>query len=310
MKLFITGISGLLGLNLALQFRDRFEVSGSYNQHPVHLASVEALQLDLDRPGELQEALNAVQPDVIIHTAALANVDQCQNNPELAHRMNVEYSETVGSIARSLGAYLVSISTDHLFPGNSACLTEDAEPAPINTYGRTKLLGEQAVLAACPDGLVIRTNFFGWGTPARASFSDWILGALERGEALNMFQDVYFSPILINILGEHLAKLIELRASGILNVGGSERISKHEFALKLCQVFGYETERINATCVSDSNLTAQRPKDMSLSVSKVETLLKTGMPTVVQSLERLKEMGEEGWTGELNKAMESAKTYP
>lgn len=308
-KLFITGISGLLGLNLALQFKDVFDVTGSYHRHPVRLPGVETFELDLAQPANAKEVLTAVRPDVIIHTAALANVETCETRPEMAHQMNVEYSDTVANLARSLGAHLVSISTDQLFQENSRWTAEETEPAPINTYGRTKLLAERAVLEACPGALVIRTNFFGWGTPVRTSFSDWIIGALERDEQLTMFQDVFFSPILINTLGDLIAELMAARIGGVLHVGGGERLSKHGFALSLARVFGYGAGAIQAIDVADFNFKARRPRDMSLSVSKVESLLQTKMPTVTQSLERLKVLREDGWAERLSTAMDIAPSY-
>lgn len=303
MKLFVTGISGLLGLNIALQARERYQVSGCYYTHPIVLTGVQALKLDLTSDGDLEQVLDEIRPDIIVHTAGLTNVEACERKPELAYRLNVEASQQVAKMAHQLGAQLVHISTDHLFDGTRALSTESDLPTPLNNYARTKWQAEQAVLEACPNALVIRTNFFGWGTPVKWSFSDWILQGLAAGREMTMFSDVYFTPILINDLISVMIQLIERGASGIFNVVGSERLSKHAFALQIASVFGYPNERICAISVDDFSFAASRPKDMSLSSRKVERHLQSTMPTVVEGLERLQNLDGKGWQQVLEKAI-------
>jgi dTDP-4-dehydrorhamnose reductase len=286
-NLFITGISGLLGLNLALQYRHRFQVSGCYHNSPVHLDGVQALPLDILQSHDTEEMIRATRPDVIIHTAGLTNVEGCEADPELAFQLNADAAGRVAKIAASLDARLVHISTDHLFDGTSPSKTETDAPAPLNAYARSKWAGEQAVMEACPQALMVRTNFYGWGTSVRASFSDWILQGLEQRRELTMFSDVYYTPILINSLGEVIHKLLDRGAEGLFNVVGRERLSKYEFALNVAKVFGYPEAKIRPISVEELSFTAQRPKDMSLSSNKVEDFLKCPMPTVLEDLEDL-----------------------
>src|SRR3990172_2116970 len=173
MKLFVSGVSGLLGMNLALQARDRFQISGCYYAHPVILEGVQTLKLDLISLSSLEQALLEVGADVVIHTGGLTNVEECEANPQLAYRLNVEATRNVAKVTNTLGAKLVHISTDHGFDGTAPWKTEDDVPAPLNIYARTKREAEEVVLEECRNSLIIRTNFFGWGTPARASFSEF-----------------------------------------------------------------------------------------------------------------------------------------
>ncbi len=117
MKVLITGISGLLGLNLALQLDKSFEVSGTYNRNSVTLPGIQTEQLDFSSRQPTQEFIQAVRPDVVIHTAALSNVEQCESDPELANLVNVVHSQFIASTANSIGARFVFISTDQLFTG-------------------------------------------------------------------------------------------------------------------------------------------------------------------------------------------------
>jgi dTDP-4-dehydrorhamnose reductase len=303
MKSFITGISGLLGLNLALQVRSCFQVSGCYYTHPIVLGSVQALKLDLTSLSSLERTLFDVGPDVVIHTAGLTNVEECEANPELAYRLNVEATRNVAKVTNSLGAKLVHISTDHVFDGEAPWKRETDVPAPLNTYGRTKWEAEQIALVECRNALIIRTNFFGWGTPVRVSFSDWILRALAREEDFTMFSDVYFTPILINDLLDIVTELIARGAEGTFHVAGGERLSKYAFALQVAEIFDSPRDRIREISVDDFPFRAKRPKDMSLSSEKVTRLPGIHLPGVKEGLYRLKELETQGHRAALERAI-------
>jgi len=305
MKLFITGISGLLGLNVALQTRARFHVLGCYRTHPIQMEQVQTLRLDVTAGALFERTLLKAKPDIIVHTAGLSNVEQCEQDPELAQTLNVEAARVVARIARVLNARLVHISTDHLFSGSRAWITEESYPSPLNVYARTKWTAEQVVQEECPDALIIRTNFFGWGTSVRTSFSDWILRGLADHRPLTMFSDVFFTPLLINDLTDAIIELIDREAAGVFHVAGSERLSKHEFALQLAEAFGYPSCDIGSISIEDFSFKAQRPKDMSLSSHKAEALLQKEMPAVGHGLKRLLKLRDEGgWPQLLEQAIQ------
>lgn len=309
-KLFITGISGLLGLNLALKAREEFEVSGACYQHSVALKGVPVWPLDLRSLQATETLLRRVRPDVVVHTAGLTNVEECETNPELAHQLNVVAARNVAAVAAGLGISLVHISTDHLFDGSRPWQEETDVPMPLNNYARTKWQGEQAVLEVNPAALVIRTNFYGWGTSARSSFSDWILRGLERRQELTMFTDVYFTPILIHDLADRMMALVRQGASGEFNVAGGERLSKYAFALQIAQVFGYPSEQIRPISVDEFVFNARRPKDMSLSSAKAEKRLGMPMPTAAQGLVGLRRLQQTRWPQALEEAISSKVLHP
>jgi dTDP-4-dehydrorhamnose reductase len=302
-KIFVTGISGLLGVNFAAQVRGSHEVSGAFLRHPIALDDVTAIELDVCDAAALERQLDAVRPDVVLHTAGLTNVDACEDHPDLATRLNVDAARAVAVAARRAGARVAHVSTDQLFDGSAAFVTEETPAAPVNNYGRSKLAAERAVSEVSPDALIVRTNFYGWGTSVRPSFSDWILGALERREPLNMFNDTYFTPILINDLVERIVGLIERRVSGVVNVAGAERLSKHAFARCAADVFGLPADRIVGTPLASMGLRAARPRDMSLHTGKISALLGEAMPGARDGLERLRRLGAQGWPETLERAM-------
>ena len=302
-KMFITGVSGLLGLNIAVALKERYELSGCYCTHPVALDRVRALKLDLTSFENTYRTLGQVRPDIIIHTAALTNVDACEADPQLAYQLNVGATLNIAKIANKLDAKLVHISTDQLFDGLGPWEKEEHTPSPLNVYGSTKLQAEEAVLKSCPDALVIRTNFYGWGTHLRTSFSDWILRDLRENHEITMFNDVFFTPILTDDLTNLIIELQNSAASGIYHIAGRERLSKFDFALKLADTFNYPTGKIIPASVEGFPFKAKRPKDMSLSSSKTEVLLGVRMPSVEEGLERLKNLEIDGRRTDLGKSI-------
>lgn len=302
MKLFITGISGVLGLNAALQAKDFCDVSGCYLSHPVYVEGIEAVQVDVTSYRELKVVLESTQADVILHTAGLTNVDACEENQALAYKLNVLGTENVARLARSLGARLVHISTDHLFDGTQRFTTEESQPDPLNAYSRTKWEAEKIIQRYSPQALVVRTNFYGCGTPYKTSLSDWIIGGLRNQRELDMFSDVFFSPLLVNDLIDIIFRLLKTDAVGTYNVVGRERASKHSFGLRVAEVFSYSPRRIKPITVEQSNLKARRPKDMSLNCEKVARQIGNQMPSVGDGLCRLKSFYEQGLHGALHDA--------
>jgi len=301
-KLFITGISGRFGANAALHARTRYQVSGCFDTQPFALDGVDACRVDLSSAADVAAAFDRIRPDVVLHAAGLTDVERCEREPDLARRVNVGMTATVAAAARTARARLVHVSSDHLFDGTRANVTEETPTSPLNTYGRTKRDAEQAVVAACPGALIVRTNFYGWGTAQRSSFSDWILHGLRAGAALTMFSDVYFTPILVNDAIDVVWELLNRGTQGIVHVGGAERISKHDFALQLADTFGLPHSHVTPLSIRDFDFQAIRPRDMSLSTAKAERLIGHAMPRVRDGLEKLLALERAGWPGELGRA--------
>lgn len=303
MNVFLTGISGLFGLNFALQNRNKFTINGSFNQHPIKIDHVNAFQLDLSFKEATWETVSDLKPDLILHAAALTNIDQCEKDPDLAEIMNVQISMNLAEIALDLQIPFVHISTDHLTAGVKSWVYEFDELSPLNTYAFTKMRAEQEVIKTYPKSLIVRTNFFGWGTSNRASFSDWILKGLHDRKELTMFRDVYFTPILVNHLIDLIMRLVENGASGVFNIAGGERLSKYDFALEIAQIFEISCDNVLPTSVDSYSFDAHRPKDMSLVCTKAESTLGIRMPSIESGLTDLKSLLESGWNQKLERSL-------
>jgi len=253
--------------------REQCEVYLAQHLRRVRLRGTRTVPLDLTSVETLPAQMEQYRPDAVIHTAGMSVVDQCEREPEKAREVNAVLARNVAGAAATLGVRLIHISTDHLFGGTRSLYKEDDTPEPLNAYAQTKLLAEQWVTEAHPEALIVRTNFFGWGHRFRQSFSDWIIYSLRRGEALTLFDDVFITPTLADNLALATHRLMGRDASGIFNVVGDERVSRYEFARRLAKVFALPEALIRRGRISQSNLTARRPSDMSLDNAKARAVL-------------------------------------
>ena len=272
-RILVTGGSGLLALNWAQAVSGRSSVTLGLHTRQIVVQEAQTQQIDLESTDDIVRTIEKTSPQAVIHTAGLTSVDRCESEPELAHHVNVTLAVNVAKACAIAGVGMVHISTDHLFSGRDQLVDENEEPAPINVYGHTKAEAERRVLDANPQSLVIRTNFYGWGTSYRQSFSDIVINALRAGSEITLFQDVFYTPILVETLALAVHELINLKATGIFNVVGDERISKYDFGFKLSEELGLEYGHVRSGFFSDQTSLVQRPRDMSLSNQKVCNLL-------------------------------------
>ncbi len=286
-NLLLTGGSGLLALNWTrvmsgswvvhrLEHRRRLRVSSS---HP-HVG-------DLESADGISSLLDLVQPDLVVNCAGMTNVEECQASPEAAYRANVVIPGLLATACRRQSVAYVHISTDHLFDDRRTLFSETDIPAPLNVYGRTKAVGEQAVLEAAPEALVIRTNFFGWGTSYRRSFTDSILSALRSGERPLLFDDVYFTPILMDRLVTLVHQLADMRASGLYHIVGDERLTKYAFGRQVARTFGLDEALITRGRFLDRPELVSRPREMGLSNAKLRSAMGSAIGDASTQLKHL-----------------------
>lgn len=284
----LTGGSGLLAVNWAAKMRDQYHVVLLLHERNVQLHNVTSIKANLDLVEDVIEVLRSVKAGIIIHTAGLTNVESCEQNTTLAHQINVTISQNIAKAATLLGIKMVHISTDHLYEGTAAFSTEETPVNPLNVYGKTKALAESVVAEINPDALIIRTNFYGWGTGYRKSFSDMIIGSLRQNKEITLFGDVYFTPVYVGILISFVHKLLGKTSKGVFNVVGDERISKYEFGVLIANIFNLDKNLITLGALSSNMQLVQRPLDMSLSNKKMSDFLGIKTGSLKEQIELLK----------------------
>ncbi len=286
MRVWITGVSGLLGLHLAWETLNRgWDVVGTARQQQLPAAPFPVLTGDLTDPAFLRQAWSWARPDVVIHTAALAHVDRCEREPEQARRLNAWLPEQLAQEAARRGIPLVHISTDAVFDGRRGQYTEDDPPNPLSVYGRTKWEGEQAVQRAYPEALILRVNFFGWSLSGRRGLAEWFLNRLREGDdRIPGFADVWFCPLLANHLARLILTAVERGLHGLYHAVASECLTKFEFGRLLAKAFGFDPRRIQPVSVEQAGLTAQRAHHLTLNVDRLSEALGFAPPTPEEGL--------------------------
>lgn len=267
-KLLITGASGLMGKYLIKDLAPHFNIVGTVNSHSASFNDVVIEKIDLTDGAATKAFIEKHQPDCIIHTVALTSVDECEENPAKAHTINAGTTQNLIDAIKGSQTKFIYISTDHIFDGKETIYSEESPLSPLNIYAKTKIEGENVALTH-KNSLVLRTNFYGGHTESKPSFSSWIYNELKAGKKINMFDDVFFSPISICAVSENLRLLASSSLTGIYNFVGNERLSKYDFGLKMAQLFDLPANLINPTSVEKLNLKAPRPKEMALTMDKL-----------------------------------------
>lgn len=297
--ILLTGGSGLLAVNWFYSKKNDFRIYLGLNKRKVHPHGSEVLTLDFFSEQGLMKQFEALNPSVVFHTAGLTSVEKCEDNQELAFHINVELTTMVANATKRLGIPLVHISTDHLFEGNASMLSEDEPTQAINVYGKTKALAEKKVIEINPKALIIRTNFYAWGTSYRKSFSDYIIQSLRSKQIVSLFDNVYYTPILAENLVETVHELLDKNAKGIFNIVSDDKISKYEFGILIAEEFGLDKSYIERGFLSNKSNLVRRPVDMSLSNLKVKELLGRSLGTVKQHVSQLHQQEFEDKTKEI-----------
>jgi dTDP-4-dehydrorhamnose reductase len=272
-KLILTGGSGLLAMNWAAYMRDKYDIILIMHKRIVNLQGVISYKVDIGSVEELTAFFLKIKPNVVIHTAGLTSVETCEKNPSLAYKINVELAANVAIASHGLGIRMIHISTDHLFSGNQKLVIEEESLSPCNIYGITKGEAEKKVIALAPNSLIIRTNFYGWGTSYRKSFSDTIIETLRDQRTIKLFDNVFYTPIITDKLVKLTHDLLEVNAKGIYNIVSDKRVSKYEFGMSVAEVFDLDKSLIIKSYLNEELNLVKRPLDMSLSNHKVSSLL-------------------------------------
>lgn len=300
-RLLITGASGLLGANLVLAATEEYEVIALYYRHAIELEGVQSISADLSQPGIAKELFDRYKPDWVIHSAADTSIDELESKPERAFRMNRDMAANVAEAAQEIGAKMVHISTDAVFDGREGSYREGDPTEPVNVYGKSKLAGEQAVQAICPEALIIRTNIFGWNAQSKSSLAEWFLNNLMQGIPCKGFDDVYFNPLLVNHLWVIINSLIKSDLRGVFHVGSDQCISKFEFGVRLAEFFDLNKELISAIKIETGSLRAPRPKNTCLDCSKIRKVINVGLLDLESNIGFFHELEQLGYVEEIRK---------
>lgn len=269
----VTGARGFLGTNAGVLLRGRARLIGQARTAAESGLYEEIHGLDLRDSAQIGDLVREVNPDVVLHAAAISGHETSANDPEQAFAVNVVATQEIARAASDIGARMVHISTDAVFAGTVGNYSENDEPEPFSYYGETKLAGEDAVRQAVEDHLVVRTNFFGWSETGRKSVLEFFVNSLRDGQNVRGYPDFIVTSIYVRALLESIWQLGEEGAVGTLHVASSDALSKYDYGNLVAERFGLDADLIARRGPDADAHAASRSRDLSLDTSRAAAIL-------------------------------------
>jgi dTDP-4-dehydrorhamnose reductase len=284
MKFLVTGSAGLIGQNVVQDLeKQKHEVYSAFhdNKPTDGIPTI----LDLADFEEIKQAMHKIKPDVVIHLAAMTNVDLCETEKELAYTLNSKATETLANETAKIKSFFVYVSTDYVFDGKIGMKNEKDAPNPLGNYGKTKLEGELSLNNLASNWVILRTSTpFGIHSKKK-SFPLWVKENLESKKEIKVLVDQFTSPTYVPNLSKMIVEVATKQINGIIHLAGATRISRYDFALMIGKKLGLDTTLLIKAKIDDMNWKAQRPKDSSLDVTKASEILKEKPMDIEQSIE-------------------------
>lgn len=263
----ILGASGQVGQALILECKKRnWAFTGTYHDHAIEAGLVQA---DLQDVAKTAALVKALKPHAVFMPSGFTWVDGCEDQPERARTVNALAPEAVAQECKKLGAALVYYSTDYIFGEQGGPYDEKATPQPLGVYGQSKLEGEQRVLAACPDAIILRTTVVYGPEPQGKNAVYQVIRNLKAGSAMSQPSDQLTSPTYNRDLARASVELVELLEKGIWNVAGSELIDRASFARLAAATFGLNGDLLQSQLTGEMRQKAARPLGAGLKIEKL-----------------------------------------
>ena len=276
-RMLIVGGSSLLGYKL-LDYANDFELYSTYNKNPIYSKDLEAIKINITLEIDCKKILE-LKPDIIVNTAAMTNVDYCEEHKEDAYNVNVRGAQNLANIAQHLGSKFIHISSDAIFSGGKNSYTEDHEPNPMNVYGKTKLESENvsSIVSNC---LILRPSvIFGFIPPKynktqddsvkSMNFAMWVLKKLNEKQMLQVVDDQYNTPTFADNLAENILEMAKKDLKGVFHLSGLSCISRLDFSRKIAKMFGYSYDLITPCSSRELKQSASRSLQACLNCDKI-----------------------------------------
>ncbi|TLU98747.1 SDR family oxidoreductase [Dyadobacter luticola] len=278
-RILITGSNGLLGqklVELLIQQPDIETIATAVgeNRLPVQ-EGYQYLQMDITNAQNVDEVIDGIRPDVIIHTAAMTNVDQCELEKEACWKLNVTAVEYLIAACKKYDVFLQHLSTDFIFDGTSGPYCEEDEPNPISFYGWSKYAAEKAVINSGLDWAITRTVLV-YGIAhdmSRSNIVLWVKKSLEEGRAIKVVTDQFRTPTLAEDLAIGCFLIAQKRTKGVFHISGKDFLTPHEMALMAAAYFNLDASLISPTDASAFTQPARRPPRTGFDLTKSKQIL-------------------------------------
>lgn len=279
MKILVTGSNGLLGQKLTqlLQHDSSLElIATARGASSVTINRGIYRPMDITDAEQVEKVITEVKPDVVINTAAMTNVDQCETQREACWRVNVTAVENLIAACRKAKAHLIHVSTDFVFDGSHGPLDETEKPSPVNYYGESKLAAEQCVINSDLSWSIVRTVLVYGITNdmSRSNIVLWVKRSLEEGKTIQVVNDQWRTPTLAEDLAMGCYLAAKKGATGIFHISGKDFLSPYDIAIKTAQYFSLDQSLIKPTDSAQFKQPARRPLTTGFSIEKARKELR------------------------------------
>ena len=230
----------------------------SAGRSPANPCLVDLEQL-AEEPGQADRLMAEARPRTVVIAAAATNVDRCESEPAMANAVNATAPAALARAAHRIGAKTVFVSTEYVFDGEAGPYDEDAEPRPLSVYGSSKAAGEQAVLSADPDAIVVRTTVVYGPERQGRNFAYRLAGHLRAGKVLRVPADQISTPTYNRDLATALVQLAQSSLRGIVHVAGPCLLGRDGFAVEVAREAGLDGTLIESVKTASLSQVARRP---------------------------------------------------
>jgi dTDP-4-dehydrorhamnose reductase len=277
MKILITGANGLLGQHLIKQLLDKqYTViatsKGTSRLSFDHHERYSYHQLDVTDGPMVNNMLLQFRPDIILHAAAMTQVDMCEENKIDCWNVNVTATRFLLDAAREINARFIYLSTDFVFDGLNGPYAEDAEPNPVNYYGSSKWGAEKAVAESGLQWTIIRTILV-TGNPSagtRSNIITWVKEKLEKGEKIRVVDDQYRTPTFVEDFVNGITLVLAKNATGIFHISGKDLLTPYQIAVETARILQLDESLIERTDSSSLSQLATRPPKTGFVIEKAQ----------------------------------------
>lgn len=271
-KLILTGASGFLGYHLLHTASIDWEVYGISNLSKFDSENAVAVNCDLRNYIELGNFIDDIEPDVLIHTAAISDANFCEQNKELSCEVNVEVTKNLAGICYDYNIPFAFTSTDLVFDGTKGMYKEEDKKNPVSVYGEQKAIAEDEVLKIYRKATVFRLPMmFGYPEATSTNYLQKFISQIQNGEKATLFYDECRSICGAKSIAQGILKLFESN-SGIIHLAGKEKLSRYDFGMKAAKAFQLDESLLQSCSQKDVKMSAPRPADVSLNISKAVSL--------------------------------------
>lgn len=273
MKILVTGSNGLLGQKLTPVLLNDKTITPCFTSRGKNvLPGVDSAfrPMDITDADAVRTVINAFRPDVVINTAAMTMVDQCETDRDACWLANVTSVENLIDASRAVNAHFIHISTDFIFDGTHGPLDESAQPRPVNFYGESKLAAETAVMNSGLNWCILRTVLV-YGITADMSRSNivlWVKDNLEKGKTIKVVNDQWRTPTLAEDLAMGCYLAAKKKAKGVYNISGKDFLSPYDIAIKTADFFGLDKSLITPVDSNTFTQPARRPLKTGFIIDK------------------------------------------